>query len=99
MDLLYAQPFPVGQRCYRILMLKLHDATAIRRALNRPHRYEYSLLIDAATFLRVHPEELRKRAKAGEFPAPKSAAPGFSSRTTLRTTCDRSMVPLGKRCK
>ena len=56
-------------------------------------------LKEAAAFLRCHPEELRRRAKAGLIPGAKVGAPGSSSKTTLSVTCARSMLSLGKRCK
>lgn len=40
---LNAQPFHVSLWWHRILMFKLQEGTAIRRARNHPDRYEYAL--------------------------------------------------------
>lgn len=57
------------------------------------------VLREAAAFLKIHPEELRRRAKLGQIPGARWAAPGCSSRMILSSTCARSMLALGKRCK
>ena len=56
-------------------------------------------LTEAAAFLKMHPEELRSRAKRGLIPAPKSAGAGYFSSPISQNTSARYMLFNGKRCE
>nr|WP_199724830.1 hypothetical protein [Noviherbaspirillum saxi] len=56
-------------------------------------------LEQAAAFLRMHPEEVRRRAKLGLCPARSRAKPGCLLRMILLPMCVRAMLVLGKRCR
>jgi len=53
----------------------------------------------AAAFLRCHPEELRRRARAGIVPGAKIGRAWYSWKVILLTMFARAMLDPGKRCK
>jgi hypothetical protein len=56
-------------------------------------------LHEAAHFLRMHPEEVRRRAKEGRIPGPKRAGRGSLLMWTLSIIYVHSMLKIGKRCE
>lgn len=56
-------------------------------------------LLEAATFLRMHPEELRRRAKLGHIPGAKPGKSWVFCKMTLLNIYALYMLIKGKRCK